>query len=501
MSAALTQAPPVTAFRAGCVIRGQWIEDDLLQFGGRGVGITFLSPDPQRILPRLPLGGAQGMADLYALSFDDILDYIERLGARLRLADNVHLQQALEASCLTSSLTRPLLQRTYESLPHLFNARFAREMADNTVGIPYLEGWVPKTLLDGRTVSIRAFGARALHIIAGNSPFIAALSVLRNAVTRGDAIIKSPSNDPFTALAIARTMIELDARHPLTRHLSVAYWKGGDEAFESRLYQPRNIEKIVAWGGFASVKHVTRYIQPGLELISLDPKRSVSIVGAEAFDSEASMRDVGRRLATDIGAINQEGCVNARVIYVLSGSDEAGLSRLDRLAHYTYEAMMALPPTVSTAPKEMDEQLRSLLNAARLNAEWYHVVGGLRDEGAIVVSRLPEPVDFAARLGKRVANLVPIDGVDEVYAAVDAYTQTVGVYPESLKIQLRDRLALYGAQRFTSLGYAAHAAVAAPQDAIESTRELCKWVVCEDCDPAVTPPLWEDAELFKASAA
>ena len=488
-------------FRAGCVIRGQWIEDSLLEFGGRGVGITFLSPDPKRILSRLPLGGAQAMADLYALSFDEILDYIERLGARLRLAGNIHLQEALEASCLTSSLTRPLLQRTYESLPHLFNARFAREMADHTIGIPYLEGWVPKTLIDGRIVSVRAFGARALHIIAGNSPFIAALSVLRNAVTRGDAIIKSPSNDPFTALAIARTMVELDQAHPLTRHLSVAYWKGGDEAFESRLYQPRNIEKIVAWGGFASVKHVTRYIQPGLELISLDPKRSVSIVGAEAFESEASMRDVARRLATDIGAINQEGCVNARVIYVLSGTGEAGLSRLDRLARYTYEAMMGLPPAVSTAAKEMDEGLRSLLNAARLNPEWYNVVGGLKDEGAIIVSRLPEPVDFAARLGKRVANLVPIDGIEEVCAAVDAYTQTVGIYPESLKRQLRDRLALCGAQRFTSLGYAAHAAVAAPQDAIESTRELCKWVVCEDCDPMVTPPLWEDAQMFRANAA
>ncbi|MDD5175068.1 MAG: acyl-CoA reductase [Sterolibacterium sp.] len=487
-------------FKAGIVIRGEWIQDHLVEFGGRSTGITFLSPDPKQYLGRLPLPTPQDMSDLYKLSFDDVLDYIERLGSRLKLSDNPYLQEALEASCLTSSLTPPLLRQAYETLPYLFNREGAREIADNTIGIGHLEGWVTKTLNDGRKVSIRAFGARALHIIAGNSPAVAGVTILRNAITRSDAIIKSPSNDPFTALAIARTMIDMDPNHPLTRHLSVAYWKGGDEALEQKLYQPRHIEKIIAWGGFASVKHVTKYIQPGLELISLDPKRSVSIIGPEAFADENTMHEVALRLATDIGAVNQEGCICARVVYVLSGTDEAGLKNINRLADLTYTAMINLPEAVSTTPKEMGPELRSLVNTARFNDEWFHVVGGEKDEGAIIASQLPEPVDFASQLANRVANLVPVDDIEEVCAVVDAYTQTVGVYPESLKHALRDRLALYGAQRFTSLGYAAYLTLATPQDAIESTRELCKWVVCEDCDPAVTPPLWEGGEMFKGIA-
>ena len=114
---------------------------------------------------------------------------------------------------------------------------------------------------------------------------LGALTVLRGAVTRGDTIIKVPSNDPFTTGAIARTMVDMAPDHPLTKHLAVAYWRGGDEALESKIYQPHHIEKICAWGGFASVKHVTKYIQPGIELISLDPKRSASIVGGEALES------------------------------------------------------------------------------------------------------------------------------------------------------------------------------------------------------------------------
>src|SRR3546814_5944892 len=37
--------------------------------------------------------------------------------------------------------------------------------------------------------------------------------------------------------AAARTMIDMDPDHPLTRHLSVAYWKGGDEEVEQYLYR------------------------------------------------------------------------------------------------------------------------------------------------------------------------------------------------------------------------------------------------------------------------
>jgi len=488
-------------FTAGIALRGEWINDHLLQFGGRGTGITFLSPDPKQYVSRLPLGSPRALSDLYTLRMDDILDYIERLGGRLHLADNPYLQEALEASCLTSAQTPPLLRRGYEFLPQIFNARFAREMVDNTIGVDHLEGWVTKSFNNGAKVSVRAFGSRTLHIIAGNDPMCASITILRNAVTRSDAVIKSPSNDPFTALAIARTMIDMDPKHPLTRHLSVAYWKGGDEALEQKLYQPHNLEKIVAWGGFASVKHVTKYIQPGLSLISLDPKRSASIIGPEAFVDERAMRDVARRLATDIGSLNQEGCINARIVYVLSGTNASGLARLNQLAKLTYEAMMNLPESVSTAPKEMDPDLRTKIAVARLNDEWFYVIGGEKDEGAVIASQLPEPVDFADQLAKRVANLVPIDDIQEVCQAVDAYTQTIGVYPESLKHTLRDRLALYGAQRFVSLGYAAYPILATPQDGIESMRQLCRWIVCEDCDPAVSRPLWEVDERFDAEVA
>jgi hypothetical protein len=78
-----------------------------------------------------------------------------------------------------------------------------------------------------------------------------------------------------------------------------------------------------------------------------------------------------------------------------------------------------------------------------------------------------------------VANLVPIDEPRDVLPSINAYTQTIGIWPESLKRELRDDLALQGAQRLVSLGHATDPNVALPQDAIEPVRRMTRWIVDE----------------------
>jgi hypothetical protein len=444
-----------------------------------------VDPDPQLLLEILPLRDPSRLREVHELRFEEIVAYLDELGQALELGRNAHLTEALELSEHFSDMTAPLVRSSFERLPALFAPDAVRELADATVGIPYLEGWVERTMGDGRRAAVRAFGARTAHIIAGNSPLIAGLSVIRNAICRSDAIIKTPSNDPLTALAIARTMGEIAPDHPLTRHISVAYWKGGDAAFEERLYQPVNIEKIIAWGGFAAVTHVLRYVQPGLELIALDPKRSATIIGPEAFASDEALADVALRTATDIGALNQLGCINARVVYVA-----AAVEQVNRLGEAIYEQLQLLPEQLSTKAKWFDPELKADIDALRASPDWYRVIGGADGEGAVIVSQLDEPVAFHRSLSGRVANIVPIADPLDALRAINAYTQTVGVYPESLKQTLREVAPLHGAQRLVSLGYAADPSVALPQDAIEPVRRMVKWIVDESCDPEQTKPPW-----------
>jgi hypothetical protein len=480
----------LSAFTVPVFLRGEVITDDLVAFNTRSGAVQFQAPDMSKYVDRLPLGNPALMTDLYELSFDEILDVLEALGDALDFDSNAYLQEAYEASLVANVLPAEMLKNSYRILRPLFSRSHVLEVAESQVGLDYLNGWVPHRLLDGRELRVRAFGSRVLHIPAGNGGLVSAVTMLRSMITRSDVIVKAPSNDPLTAMAIARTLADIAPAHPVTKHLAVGYWKGGDTAVEEVLYQPHHIEKIVAWGGLASVKHVTRYIQPGLELIALDPKRSATIIGAEAFDSEDTMREVARRAAVDIGVANQEGCANARVIYVLSGTDDAGLSNANQLGEMIYQELAALPPFISTPSRYPDRDLFEHLEASRLTEDFYRVFGGERREGAVVVSQFDEPVDYSAGLCGRVANVVPVDDIAKVTRAVNAYTQTIGIYPESLKRQLRDTLPLFGAQRLTTLGYACSVAIAMPQDAIEPIRRMCKWIVDEECDPEAVVPLW-----------
>ncbi len=478
-------------FQIPLYIRGQLIEDNWVEFGGRQGSCSFRAPDIHQYIDQLPLATPAALADLYDISFEEILDVLEELGKHLDFEKNPYVREAYEASLSAANYPPSMLKNSYLMLPNVFNRERICEIAEERIGIKYLEGWVKKTLLDGRELNIRAFGARALHIPAGNGGVVSAITLIRSAITRSDSIIKIPSNDPLTAIAWVRTLADIAPNHPLTKHFTVGYWKGGDEVLEKKLYRPENIEKIIAWGGFASVKHVTKYIQPGLELISLDPKNSTTIIGPEAFENDEILTEVALRAACDIGVANQEACASARVIYVLCGTDESGLKKANRLGELIYQQLMGLPEHVSTKPKTFNRELRDNLQATRMNDMFFRVIGGEDDEGAVIISQLDEPVDFSPMLSGRVANLVPVDDIEKVTCAVTAYTQTVGIYPDSLKHQLRDKLPLFGAQRLISLGYACHTTSAKPQDAIEPLRRMCKWITDETCSVDTVAPIWK----------
>lgn len=466
---------------AHTVIRGEVIDSDLVEYPGRGDVMTFHAPDPEKFVGRLSLASPSDLADLYDLRFDDILDYLEELGARLDITKNEHMQRARELTYDASPLPRSIVDMGYRGFGNLFAREKVRAIAENTVGIDYLEGWVEQTMPDGTRIKYRAFGSRTLHIVAGNGPGIGLITLARSAITRSDCIIKAPSNDPFTSSALAMTMCDMAPDHPITKHFSVAYWRGGDSAVEDKLYQPNNIEKIIAWGGLAGIKHVTKYIQPGLELIALDPKTSISVVGAEVLDDEQQMQEAANRLASDIGGGNQVGCANSRVVYVLTGPRDDDVERVTELGKLTYQAIMNLPPEFSTKPKSYDKELKSNVDAARLDDDWYEVIGGEHEEGAIIISKLPRKVDFSAYLADRTANFVPIESIDDLLLGIDAYTQTIGVWPEKLKAELENVVPFYGAQRLVTLGNALYNGplIGLAHDAIEPVRRMCKWVANE----------------------
>lgn len=95
---------------------------------------------------------------------------------------------------------------------------------------------------------------------------------------------------------------------------------------------------------------------------------------------------------------------------------------------------------------------------------------------------------------------MPVDDIEEALKFFTAATQTVGVFPDSLRRRIRDRAAIFGGEALVPLGYSTMGSIASPQDGIEPERRMCRWVVDNHCDPAVVPGPWMHPEEFDSIA-
>jgi hypothetical protein len=461
------------------VIRGRVVDDVSIEH--RSGGLRFRTPDPHALLSELPLASRVGMEDLHSITIDEIVDFLATLGTRLELAHNEHLQEAFALTVSASNLTEAVVRTTYDDhLARFFQPERIQEAIDRRLGRAYLEGWVDEPTVDGRNLRVRALGARTTHVVAGNSPGVSAQTIVRNAITRSDAIIKTPANDPVTAVAILRTMVDLDPDHPVTKHVSAVHWRGGDELVEQVAFTSPNIDKIVAWGGVSAIKHVAKYVGPGVELIALDPKISISLLGPSVVTDAKVRAEAARRLSIDVGMMNQEACVNSRIAYVQVGEVDDAVTGVREFAAQVFDELQRLPATQSTSVERLPAELRDEVEAALLVGE-PEVVGGGTGAGGVLISWDGRPVDYSAFLAARYVNLVPVQSLGEVLDRVSSTAQTCGVFPAELRLTMRDQLALAGVQRVTTLGMAAGGGdnQGIPQDGIEVLRRMCRWIVDE----------------------
>lgn len=464
--------------------------EDAIEFGGR-VGARFRCPNPHNHVKDLLLPRGSDLQDLYDLPTDEIIDFLAALGPRLGL-DNPYMKEAFDLCLAAGQLTEPVLRPIYEHAQEMFHRDRLEAQIDTQIGKKYLDGWVEQGRDGESHIRIRAIGTRQVHITAGNVPITAALTVIRSALTKGDSLVKLPSNDPLTTSAIVRTMIDMAPDHPVTKHFAVAYWKGGDEVLERQLFHPARIERITAWGGMSSMTHIQKYLVPGIELIPMNPKLSISIVGKEAFDSADNMKSVATGIALMAGRMNQTACSSTRVVYVESDLSDESLDQLEALGNEVYTAFQNLPEYESTPAKDPNPELDAELEALSLDDTFYRVIGDTIKGGA-VVSRVPEPVEFAEDLNNRIVNLVPVEDIREVCQWVSEETQTVGIYPETLRQSMRDELALNGVQRTIPLGESLLKAgledpseqARMPHDGGEPLRRMVRWIVDQSADPEV----------------
>ena len=452
-------------------LRGELVEGHDVTHRSRDLGVTFATPKidlNKAVHPRTEV------PPLLNVPLAEIIDFLVETGQRMLSSDNPYMQECFDRMASTHILPRSVVENTAKhAVAYLDKRILMAEVEQNFPDPKALDGWVPKQDFTGRKSFVRAFAPRLIHVLPGNSPGVAVKSVAQGAMVKAVNLFKMSSADPFTMVALLRTMAAVDPNHPIVKSMSAVYWRGGDDATERVLYRPQYFDKIVAWGGGDAINNVIKYLGPGFQLVSFDPKTSISMVGQEAFASEETLDLTADLASADVMTLNQEACVASRFLYV--EGDQANVDRFCAKLHKRIAERAAASGDV----RPLDMDLREQIETLTMMDDDYGVWG--KPDGKGVVIRSDEPVDFHPI--NKTANVVRVDRLDDAVKWVNVATQTIGFYPFDRMADYRDRLASGGAQRIVHLGEAGPSTIGNPHDAMYPLHRFVHWMAHEDGAP------------------
>jgi hypothetical protein len=458
----------VSTLRAPFFVRGELVEGDAMEHTSRDLGAPFTTPALDLdcvVTPRSEL------PPLLDVKLDEIIDFLVATGDALALERNVHMQECLELLAATNPLPRRVVENLYRTAPHLLRRESLESMISSNFADPrVLDEWVTRTDAAGNQGHLRAFPPRMVHMLAGNAPAGSIASIAQGALVKAINLFKMPSSDPFTTVAVLRTMAELDRDHPVVRSMSAIYWAGGDEAIERTIYRPQFFDRIVAWGGGPAIMNVIKYLGPGIQLVSFDPKSSISMIGREAFESDAILTDVAERVAADTTVFNQEACLASRFVFI-----EGERLQVERFCAAFAERLPVDRDFASAQAPPLPADVRNEIEITQMMGD-ISTWGSLDGSGLVILS--DRPVDFHPT--NKTSNVVMVPTLADAVRYVDVATQTIGVFPWDRKRQLRDRLASAGGQRVCRVGTANQHVPGGPHDAMFALQRFVHWMSDDD---------------------
>jgi hypothetical protein len=450
-------------------VRGTLVQGGAVKHRSRDLGVDFATPEIDLnalVAPRSEL------PPLLDVPTKEIVDFLIEAGQRMDFETNPYLQEALEHTVKVNPLPRRVVENLFRRAKHFLTREGLMCSIESSFLNPAaLDGWVERTDLHGNHGALRAFPPRMIHMLAGNSPTGCISSIAQGALVKAINVFKMPSSDPFTCVAMLRTMADVDPNHPVVRSMSAVYWKGGDERIEGTLYRPQYFDKIVAWGGGDAIKNVIKYIGPGIQMVSFDPKTSISMIGPEGFASPDVIEEVADAAATDVGTMNQEACLASRFIFV-----EGERSDVEQFCARLQDRLGVERDTTSEFAHPLPVEVRDEIEMLTLMGDDCKIWGKPDGRGLVILT--DEPVDFHP--SNKTANVVHVPSLDHAIRYVNVATQTIGIYPPSAKRAMRDRLASAGAQRVVRLGGAAKHVMGGAHDGMLPLQRFVHWMSDED---------------------
>jgi hypothetical protein len=457
----MSDQEPSTAFRCPFYVRGRVFEGAPYTPREAGTDPSTKPLDLNELVWRsdVPL-------PLHDIPVFEIIEVLAAVGEYVREDPDGVMAGAL-AALVAGGASAALQERAYAELWRGFDpASSAFQLEQELGGADALDRWRRVVLPDLTVSAVRAFGVRMMHVLAGNAPGVAAVTIVRSALLKGVSLLKLPSNDLFTAPALLRAISAVAPGHPIERSFAAVYWRGGDQSTQSVLLRSQFFDKMVVWGGAEAVKAVSGYAAPGLDMVSFDPKSSISFIGQDAFGEAADLRVIAALAATDATLHNQDACTASRFQYV-----QGTVEQVDTFCELLAQELNVERPLAADRSSPVPEDLREEIEGLRELDPYYRVFG--RADGTGMVVRSDEPVSFYPT--GRVVNVVMVADPKEMLQYVNAATQTVGIYPDRARAELRDLLCAAGVQRITALGSGGDRWIGLPHDGFYPMSRMVRW--------------------------
>jgi hypothetical protein len=430
---------------------------------------------------------------LHPLDFAAVAAYVDAIGRALAPSGAL-VSRALPLAIACSDQPEYFVRLGFADVHAAFDGTTLGRAVDRELeyggrpGRAYLNGWtdIPDAIaagamaieragMGGSTASaahrrrLRAVPTTQLHITAGNSPVVPAISALRAFATKGAVTIKLPSGALVAGAALALAMHVTASEHPLTRHASIAYWPGGDDAIESVLLRHGAFERIVVWGSRASVDAVATRAA-GTKTLVFNPRYGVSLLGRTALAPQM-IDETARRAAQDTCVWNQQACIASLVHYAEgSGAD---------IDHYCTALAKELAVWDAAHDHQPNRAMVGRIRTARRGelSDGGWTVNGPPIAPTSAVVRMDRGFDLSAHPQARVVVVRAVNDLAETLHLMHSGVSSVGIFPLERLDGLRDEICGRGVTSVIPLGEADTLFAGSPHDGMRPLSELVSWSV------------------------
>ncbi len=157
-----------------------------------------------------------------------------------------------------------------------------------------------------------ARGARLLaHVVAGNLPNPALMSMVLGILTKSAQFIKCPATASIFPRLFAHSLAHVEPK--LGSSMEIACWPGGNAGLESILFAEADC--ITATGSDETIESIRSRVPHRARFASYGHRVSFAYISGEMLTTY-SVRRLARETANDVTAWNQLGCLSPHVIYV-----------------------------------------------------------------------------------------------------------------------------------------------------------------------------------------